>query len=184
MGDAIFKGYDYWKNFDHILVVWGDQINLSSMTLESVVKSVDEKITLPLVKSEAPYVDYVFEGGKLVKVLQSREGDQCRPGGFSDIGVFLLPTNNLNSYWTEFLSLNNLGKETGEVNFLPFFSFLNTKCGVEIKKIIIEDESESRGLNTREDLKFFQDKIGDLTYSDSIRVSNRFCDSSGKASLK
>ena len=160
MGDAIFKGYDYWKEFDHILIVWGDQINLSSETLKSVTKSADDKIVLPLVKSEKPYVDYVFEDGKLVKVLQSREGDKCRRGGFSDIGVFLLPTSNLKNYWSDFLNLEKRGNKTGEINFLPFFSFLNTKCNVDVRKIFIEDECESRGLNTKEDLKFFQDKMG------------------------
>ena len=37
MGDAIFRGVDYWGSFDQILVVWGDQINLSSSTLERVI---------------------------------------------------------------------------------------------------------------------------------------------------
>ena len=79
---------DYWCSFDHILVVWGDQINLSSSTLEMVTSEASDSIVIPFVKPSDPYVEYVFEDEKLVSVLQSREGDQTSPNGLSDIGVF------------------------------------------------------------------------------------------------
>ena len=47
MGDAIFKGYDFWKKFDHILVVWGDQINLSSKTLKVLFNLLIKRLLYP-----------------------------------------------------------------------------------------------------------------------------------------
>ena len=159
MGDAIFRGFDHWVSFDYILVVWGDQINLSSSTLQKVTSEAADSIVIPFVKPSDPYVEYVFENEKLVSVLQSREGDQTSCRGLSDIGVFLLPTKNLKKYWQDYIMLSEKGAETGELNFLPFFTYLNNDCGVLIKKVLVDDVDEARGLNTKADLEFFKSKI-------------------------
>jgi len=159
MGDAIFKGISHWSEYDYILVVWGDQVNISSETLQKVTMDLNDSIVVPFVKSENPYVEYVFNKDKLKDVLQTREGDNTSPGGLSDIGVFLLPTKNLQNYWRSFVTAGEKGSETGELNFLPFFTYLNNECNTPIKKIIIDNPDEAKGLNTKEDLAYFQSKI-------------------------
>lgn len=159
MGDAIFRGKDFWSRYDYILVVWGDQVNLSSPTLKDVTSSTNGDVVIPLVTPEDPYVEYVFNEGKLIKVLQSREGDETSTNGFSDIGVFLLPTKNLVKFWEEFCLKSEKGNTTGELNFLPFFVYLNNFCNLPIKKILVKDVDEAKGLNTKEDLIFFQNKM-------------------------
>jgi len=157
MGDAIFKGYDFWRDFGYILVVWGDQVNVSSATLRAVCsKKNDNEVTIPFVRPEKPYVEYIFENNVLVNVLQSREGDNCNNLGLSDIGVFLLPTRNLSTYWNEYLNNCQSGRVTKEINFLPFLVFLSSIKGLKINKVFVDNLNEARGLNTAEDLAFFR----------------------------
>ena len=53
---------------------------------------------------ERPYVEYLFDGTKLAKVLQSREGDPTTANGFSDVGTFLLGTAGLTEAWDGYLA--------------------------------------------------------------------------------
>lgn len=160
MGDAIFQGYKFWKNSKYLIIVWGDQVNISDDTLKQVVskftKDENDQLILPLVKQESPYVEYIFKDEILVNILQQREGDITSKGGLSDIGVFGLTTNNLDNYWAEYLSENILGNATGEINFLPFLSFLSFKKNWSLKKILIQNVDESRGINTPNDLEYFR----------------------------
>lgn len=161
MGDAIFQGKDFWRKFSSILVVWGDQVHVSDATLNSVVERLgdkDQKLVLPLVGQEDPYVEYIFENDKLVQIKQSREGDQTSPGGLSDIGVFGLSTDGLINSWEKYLSEVKVGAETGEINFLPFLCFLSASEGWEVDSFVINDVDESRGINTPEDLEYFRNK--------------------------
>ena len=161
MGDAIFQGYKFWKNSKYLIIVWGDQVHVSDDTLRKIVYTFHEdhndQIVLPLVKQESPYVEYIFNKDKLVKILQQREGDKTSRGGRSDMGVFGLSTKNLNKYWNEYIDQQKLGSMTGEINFLPFLSFLSTEKNWKIKKVEIDNVVESRGINTPEDLDYFRD---------------------------
>src|SRR6185312_2454980 len=93
MGDAIFQGYDIWSHHDAILVVWGDQVFVSTDTLRRSIAALREPrhhMVLPLTRMANPYVEYIFEGQRLARVLQVREGDTTAANGFSDVGTFLL----------------------------------------------------------------------------------------------
>ena len=94
----------------------------------------------------------------LLKSKQSREGDQTSPGGLSDIGVFGLSTDGLINSWEKYLRQIKVGKETGEINFLPFLSFLSVEENWNVDKFVINDIDESRGINTPEDLEYFRKK--------------------------
>ena len=103
MGDG-FPGVPGWKGFSHLLIVWGDQVFLSRetvrRTLAAQLAAGPRSLTLPMLKAGRPYVEYVYDAqGRLVKVLQSREGDRCAPGGLSDVGVFCLSTEGLAEDW-------------------------------------------------------------------------------------
>lgn len=158
MGDAIFRGHEVWSKYDAVLVVWGDQVFVSNDTLECAIGALDTSrhhAVLPVTRMAQPYVEYVFEGPRLTKVLQTREGDTTTPNGFSDVGTFLLSTDGLKTAWEEYLAAASRGAGTGEINFLPFLPFLSSK-GWTITHVDVADETEARGINTQEDLAFFR----------------------------
>jgi hypothetical protein len=45
------------------------------------------------------------------------------------------------------------------VNFLPFLVHLSQQCGWKFKPVLAADAMEARGINTREDLRFFQERF-------------------------
>ena len=101
MGDAIFCGSSGW-NADRILIVWGDQVNLSRATIERTLRTHSlappgqPAFVLPRIWTEAPYVQYDFDdAGALLRVRQTREGDTTDQAGWSDAGVFCLSTAGL-----------------------------------------------------------------------------------------
>lgn len=158
MGDAIFGARPFWEMYDAILIVWGDQVFVSTDTLSRALSALtlpDGHAVLPLTRMSDPYVEYVFEGARLTKVLQSREGDKTTPNGFSDVGTFLLGTRGLTSAWKDYLSKAAPGSQTGEINFLPFLPFLSEN-GWTVTPLEVADPVEARGINTPEDLSFFR----------------------------
>ncbi|MDB5734887.1 MAG: hypothetical protein JWN16_1524 [Alphaproteobacteria bacterium] len=157
MGDAIFRGYDIWSRHDAVLVVWGDQVFVSADTLSRSLAALvpGRNAVLPVTRMTAPYVEYVFSGAALTKVLQTREGDVTRPGGFSDVGTFALGTDGLKPAWEAYRATSPRGGATGEINFLPFLPFLATQ-GWRITPLEVADATEARGINTPDDLAFFR----------------------------
>ena len=159
MGDAIFRGYDVWSRYDAVLVVWGDQVFVSCDTLSRAIAALTQpgrRAVLPVTRMAVPYVEYVFDGPRLAKVLQTREGDATGAGGFSDVGVFLLTAKGLKEAWDDFLKRDGKkGENTGEINFLPFLPFL-AQAGWTITPLEVADAAEARGINTPDDLAFFR----------------------------
>lgn len=158
MGDAIFGAHAVWSAFDAVLIVWGDQVFVSDDTLRRALEALSQPVrhaVLPVTRMEQPYVEYLFEGTKLLNVLQSREGDRTNPGGFSDVGTFLLGTAGLTEIWERYLATGPRGSATGEINFLPFLPFLSAQ-GWTITPLEVADATEARGINTQEDLAFFR----------------------------
>jgi bifunctional N-acetylglucosamine-1-phosphate-uridyltransferase/glucosamine-1-phosphate-acetyltransferase GlmU-like protein len=158
MGDAIFCGYDVWSRYDAVLIIWGDQLFISADTLRRTIAALpvpDRHAVLPVTRMAVPYVEYVFDGPQLTGVLQSREGDATTPNGFSDVGAFLLGTQDLKPAWEDYLAAAARGSSTGEINFLPFLPFLSTR-GWTITPLEVTDATEARGINTQDDLAFFQ----------------------------
>jgi bifunctional UDP-N-acetylglucosamine pyrophosphorylase / glucosamine-1-phosphate N-acetyltransferase len=159
MGDAIFGARPSWEMYDAILIVWGDQVFVSTDTLSRALAALTSPAghaVLPLTRMSDPYVEYVFDGAKLTTVLQSREGDKTTPGGFSDVGTFLLGTRGLTAAWNDYLSKAAHGSLTSEINFLPFLPFLSGQ-GWTVTPLEVADPTEARGINTPEDLSFFRD---------------------------
>jgi hypothetical protein len=159
MGDAIFRGYPVWSRASMILVVWGDQIFVSAETLAATCAlhgGAARTLALPLVALPEPYVEYEFAtDARLLAVRQSREGDRCAPGGLGDIGTFALSPDGLLSEWNGYLADAPAGALTGEANFLPFLPHLSAK-GWSVKRMIVRDAREARGVNTPDDLAFFR----------------------------
>lgn len=158
MGDAIFRGHAVWSKYDAILIVWGDQVFVSSDTLKRTLAALTpakQQAVLPVTRMATPYVEYVFEGDRLTRVLQTREGDATTPNGYSDVGTFLLSTDGLERSWQDYLATAPRGSQTGEINFLPFLPFLSVQ-GWTISPLEVADAIEARGINTPDDLAFFR----------------------------
>jgi bifunctional UDP-N-acetylglucosamine pyrophosphorylase/glucosamine-1-phosphate N-acetyltransferase len=158
MGNAIFQAADVWSKYDAILIVWGDQVFVSSDTLKRATAALaapDHHAVLPLTRMATPYVEYVFDGDRLTKVLQTREGDATTPDGWSDVGTFLLGTVGLQAAWVDYISNAPPGGQTGEINFLPFLPFLSARRW-GITPLEVADATEARGINTPDDLAFFR----------------------------
>ena len=158
MGDAVFRGASSWTA-DRILIVWGDQVNLSSETFERTLKlhaaaSAGPSFVLPRVWNSSPYVQYDFnQRGDVTGVRQTREGDVTDAAGWSDVGLFCLSTEGLEEFWREYLATAARGSSTGEINFLPFLPFLAER-GWSTVTWDVADPEEARGVNIPEDLEF------------------------------
>lgn len=159
MGDAIFQGYPVWSKAENIIIVWGDQVFVSAQTLTCALQSHAGRaktIALPLIEVTDPYVEYIFDADLgLSRVKQSREGDRCAAKGLSDVGTFVMSVRNLLPAWDAYMKRASRGNETQEINFLPFLPFLSHN-GWHIQQLNVTDPLEARGINTPDDLLFFQ----------------------------
>jgi bifunctional UDP-N-acetylglucosamine pyrophosphorylase/glucosamine-1-phosphate N-acetyltransferase len=166
MGDALFQGYPIWSNAEKILVVWGDQIYVSEETMGRALTMHAghvKTVALPLTRVTSPYVDYVFDANAhLIGVRQSREGENCASEGWADVGTFVLSVGDLLSEWRTYLNQASPGSLTQEINFLPFLPFLSAR-GWQIRQVQVTDSLETRGINTPEDLTFFQRRYEEMT---------------------
>jgi bifunctional UDP-N-acetylglucosamine pyrophosphorylase/glucosamine-1-phosphate N-acetyltransferase len=157
MGDAIFCGYDTWAKYEKIFVIWGDQVFLSDDTITKGIKnSLHSDLLVPLAMVNSPYVQYILDDGVIKDILQSREGDKTALHGLSDIGAFILQVKGLKEEWEKYLFSASLGNITGELNFLPFIKQLSTLSSWRFSTFFVDDAREARGVNTPEDLLFFQ----------------------------
>jgi bifunctional UDP-N-acetylglucosamine pyrophosphorylase/glucosamine-1-phosphate N-acetyltransferase len=163
MGDAIFGAHHIWCDYETILIAWGDQVNLSSKTIGEVTTQCrkERTLVLPLTRMDKPYVQYDFDGARLVHIRQTREGDTTDAQGDSDIGLFALSSRGLYECWLEFLGKAPKGKLTDEINFLPFLAYLSSECDWNVHRIAISDSDEARGVNTPEDLEFARARLAD-----------------------
>ena len=174
MGDAIFGAYDFWKDYESIFIIWGDQVFVSTETIQETINnhfsSNETCLTIPISLVDRPYVQYLFNDdlSTLKEVKQSREGDTMGENGFTDVGVFCLSTINLIDLWHTFLENVPRGLETGEINFLPFLSYLSTEACWNVKTVFVKDPDESRGINTPQDMDFFRKKF------ESLHLPGRF----------
>jgi bifunctional UDP-N-acetylglucosamine pyrophosphorylase / glucosamine-1-phosphate N-acetyltransferase len=162
MGDAIFCAAPIWSQATTILIVWGDQVFVSDDTLrqaDALHKDDPRTVVFPLVTMARPYVEYCFDqSGGLAAIKQQREGDQCTPHGYADIGTFMLSVKGLEACWRKYREVSSVGILTHEINFLPFLPWLAAR-GWKVRRFAVADEREARGINTPEDLAFLQTLI-------------------------
>jgi bifunctional UDP-N-acetylglucosamine pyrophosphorylase/glucosamine-1-phosphate N-acetyltransferase len=157
MGDAIFAAWPIWRDYGSILVIWGDQANLSASTVKLTLEAhrqATRGVTIPLVRKANPYVQYDFDGtGRLCRIRQSREHDIVDAEGYNDVGIFALHTDGLYELWCEYRSSCVQSRITGEINFLPFLVFLAQQAW-PIRIVPAGSEDETHGINTAEELAF------------------------------
>ena len=76
--------------------------------------------------------------------------------GWSDVGIFLLDTRGLAELWHDYLAGARRGGSTNEINFLPFLPWLSSQAKWKCSWPEVEDSKQVKGLNTPDDLAYFQ----------------------------
>jgi len=157
MGDAIWQAFGAIET-KHSLIMWGDQIGFQRETIELSVRAHENRshahLTLPSILTQNPYIHFVRNNeGKIIKVLQAREGDLMPTTGESDAGFFLFSTDTLFKHLEDYRFHKDVqGLKTKEFNFLPLFPFFDDKKG-DLITLRILDKKEVGGINTQEDAR-------------------------------
>lgn len=156
MGDAVFCASEMIKNSQEIMVLWCDQIGITSETiakacdLHSKVKS-NSHMTIPLLSKDTRYIHIDESKGKISKILQAKEGDTVPKLSKSDIGLFLFSSgSNLTSAWSDGGREFCRGRQTSEYNFLPLLAYLSS-IGWSAQTIEANPK-DGIGVNTQEEL--------------------------------
>jgi bifunctional UDP-N-acetylglucosamine pyrophosphorylase / glucosamine-1-phosphate N-acetyltransferase len=161
MGDAIFGAAPHWADSKTLLIVWGDQVHISPSTIARTIVQhhgpATRNCTIPVVRLDRPYVQFCFNAeDQLIEIRETREGAVCDARGYSDVGTFALEVDGLQDAWRAYNLEGKAGALTGEINFLPFLPYL-ARNGWRIRRVVVEDKAEARGINSPEDLKYFQE---------------------------
>jgi HAD superfamily hydrolase (TIGR01509 family) len=139
----------------HALIIWGDQAAVRPGSIEECIRLHEMSgalATVPTAMRPNPYIHFERDAtGRVVRVLQAREGDVMPTEGESDSGVFLFRSIALRRLLSELRrSGAGIGARTGEFNFLPVLPLAARVEGSLLTPGIMSEE-ESIGVNTVED---------------------------------
>jgi len=157
MGDAVFCAADRIVLHDSIIVVWCDQVGLTSETIRASTKihlenSQTDSITLPVFWKESPYIHIEHTGESITRILQAREGDLVPSPSLSDVGLFILKgSQTLLQAWFNGGRESSIGPATNEANFLPFLVHLSN-IGWEVT-FTQATKDDAIGVNNARELK-------------------------------
>lgn len=159
MVDAVHASSRHWNNFDKIIVLWGDQVGISSKTINIIKKfKINAKtVLLPLVFKSNLYVQYIFKNKKLFMIKESRETNISDRFGYADVGLFAFHQKFLKNYLNKYLTIADKGLITKETSFLQFIIFLKNRHW-KIKIVNIKNKNETFGINNKKELIFFKNK--------------------------
>jgi bifunctional N-acetylglucosamine-1-phosphate-uridyltransferase/glucosamine-1-phosphate-acetyltransferase GlmU-like protein len=138
---------------ENTLVIWGDQAAVRGETLDLAMGLHADRCalaTVPTVWRSHPYIHLARDSdGRIIAVLQAREGSTMPREGESDGGVFLFRTGTLlRSLETMRTTGSGMGKVTKEWNLLPVLSQLDVLPGNVLSAPMMITEEESVGVNT------------------------------------
>lgn len=166
MVDAILKAEPYVTIGEDIMILWGDQVLISQMTISNMVKKYFEfspaapRLVFPTLELESPYVHYVRDSNlRIINCLMRRDGDPMPQRGETDCGVFLLKSGLLKSFLPKFneIEMKAHGNQR-EVSFPRFIPFLSLNA-IPVATSVVEDPIESIGLNDENDLHTIEERI-------------------------
>ena len=140
---------------DWVWVTWCDQVAISDATVERLVAAEAPPapaLSLATARLPHPYVHLVRdEQGRIVGVLQEREGDVMPESGEADSGLFAMSAATYFVHLPAFAAGTVPGAGTGERNFLPFVPWMAGR-GL-VRTVPVGDAIESVGINTPADLQ-------------------------------
>jgi bifunctional UDP-N-acetylglucosamine pyrophosphorylase / glucosamine-1-phosphate N-acetyltransferase len=158
MGDAVFTASRYLAEADVVIIIWADQVGITRDTVFNALRKHAglnpnlSNFTIPLLKVDNPYVEYVFHENGRLEIKQTREGEDVSGHGFTDVGVFVIDSGDeLLKQWDLYKLESGFGDITGERNFLPFLSWLsrnNWHCN-----IAEANENDRLNINTFNDFE-------------------------------
>jgi bifunctional UDP-N-acetylglucosamine pyrophosphorylase / glucosamine-1-phosphate N-acetyltransferase len=152
MGDAIQVGLAE-VGTPHTAVLWGDQVALRPDSVTAVARvhagPLQPDMTIPTVFRDAPYIHFERDkDGRIVRLLQAREGDRMPERGESDTGYFCFQTEVLRKLLGELRGQTAAqGSRTAEFNMLPVVPFAANK-GYTVLTPHIMDVEETVGINS------------------------------------
>jgi len=160
MADAILLS-NLKVHTDNSLVIWGDQVCVSSKTLKYCIhlhnSSNNILLTLPTIIKNNPYVQIIRNNeDKVISIMLNRELEKLSPDGENDCGIFIFKSKEM----FEILKYSKdrsigVGGNTHEFNLLPLLPFFDDGLG-SLRTLRIHDDIESIGINSLEDVNFLE----------------------------
>jgi bifunctional N-acetylglucosamine-1-phosphate-uridyltransferase/glucosamine-1-phosphate-acetyltransferase GlmU-like protein len=148
---------------DHVWITWCDQVGVLPSTIRKLHREWANRscdILFPTVEQPRPYVHYARdEDGRIVRVLQRREGDPMPDVGESDIGLFVMSASVFSEDLPSFAKHARPGRQTSERNFLPFIAWMAERGAVAT--VAATDVREAIGVNTRADRELAERFLSD-----------------------
>lgn len=151
---------------DQVLITWCDQIAVRPQTVQRLIETAnarkDAAVVMPTIIKPQPYIHWVRnDQGKIVGLLQRREGDAMPDIGEGDIGLFALSGRAYLDLLPRFAAEAGAGSATEERNFLPFIPWLEKQPydGIAVSTFPATSEIESVGINTRDDLAVIEQHL-------------------------
>jgi bifunctional UDP-N-acetylglucosamine pyrophosphorylase / glucosamine-1-phosphate N-acetyltransferase len=140
---------------DSVWITWADQVGVLPETVVrlAVVEAAHSRAAMvfPTAQTADPYIHFERDAsGRIMGLLQRREGDAMPARGESDIGVFALSAATFITELPAFASGSIPGAGTGERNFLPFIPWLAARA--DVGTVPCTDPRERIGINTPEEL--------------------------------
>jgi len=156
MLDAILMGSTLAKPLapSSVWVTWCDQVAVHPRTIERLAQRTaasQDALVMPTVRQPRPYIHFARDSSRrIVRVLHRREGDEMPEVGESDMGLFALSPAAYFDRLPVYAKEVEIGRATGERNFLPFIPWLaRTESVVTFPA---EHAMEAVGINTPQDL--------------------------------
>ena len=138
-----------------VWITWADQVGVMPATLARLDRvmtaSQAPPLALPTVPTDNPYTHFERDGsGRIVRLLQKREGDRMPARGEADMGLFAMTRETYEIDLPTYAGETLRGDATGERNFVPFVPWLARQKTVAT--FPCTDPMEAVGINTPEDL--------------------------------
>ena len=154
MLDAILLGLPAAERHrpSSVWVTWCDQVAVHPKTIDRLASSdASASLVMPTVTRQQPYIHLERDAtGRIERVLHRREGDAMPETGESDMGLFAMSPRAYVELLPRYADTVQIGRATGERNFLPFIPWLAAMEAVTT--FPCEDPMEAVGINTPEDL--------------------------------
>ncbi|TAK16981.1 MAG: hypothetical protein EPO35_04270 [Acidobacteria bacterium] len=156
MLDAILLGVPAVAVYEpsSVWVTWCDQVAVHPKTIARLAErtsGASAALVMPTVRCEHPYIHLERDGSnRIVRVRHRREGDAMPDAGESDMGLFAMSRVAYLEWLPKYLAEAEVGRQTGERNFLPFIVWVDRHAKVET--FPCEDPMEAIGINTPDDL--------------------------------
>ena len=138
-----------------VWVTWCDQVAVHHRTIERLAERTlpdhSDALVLPTAIRSDPYIHLERdESGRIVRIRHRREGDAMPEIGESDMGLFAMSPRGYADLLPQFAADGEIGRGTGERNFLPFIPWVAARA--RVATFPCEDPSEAVGINTPEEL--------------------------------